>query len=219
MPSPMISAGLGLIKETEIDGRYMPTIKYGSDKANSVDLWGVGIKHSLKQWIPFLKNVPVLQLSLQYGYTSLKWHTGFNPLTPESIGAEDQTTIDWTDQSMDFQTKAHTASLLVGANLPVVCFYGGVGFSMAKSTLVTNGWYPIPTVITDVGPNLGDVVVTNQSALEDPIDIVIKDKDGSTTKPRLNAGVRFKLAIVTIHFDYTYANYSVATAGLGITFR
>ena len=86
---------------------------------------------------------------------------------------------------MDFQTKAHTASLLVGANLPVVCFYGGVGFSMAKTNLVTNGWYPIPTVITEVGSalgNVGDVVVTNTSAMENPIDIQIKAKEGGITK-------------------------------------
>jgi hypothetical protein len=220
VPSPMISAGIGLIKGIEIDGRYMPTIKYGSDKENTVDLWGIGIKHDLKQWIPVVNKVPVFQLAVQYGYTSLKWHTNFNPVTPATFGATDQTTgINWDDQSLDFQTKAHTANLLVGANLPVVCFYGGVGFSMAKTNLVTNGWYPIPTVVTEVGPDLGEVVVTNTSALENPIDFEIKAKDGSTTKPRLNAGIRFKLAIVTIHFDYTYANYSVVTAGLGITFR
>jgi len=219
VPSPMISAGIGLIKGIEIDGRYMPTIKYGSDKENTVDLWGIGIKHDLKQWIPVINKVPVFQLAIQYGYTSLKWHTNFNPVTPATIGAEDLTSIIWTDQSMDFQTKAHTANLLVGANLPVVCFYGGVGFSMAKTNLVTNGWYPIPTVVTEPGPDLGDVVVTSTSALENPIDIEIKAKEGGTTKPRLNAGIRFKLAIVTIHFDYTYANYSVVTGGLGITFR
>jgi hypothetical protein len=36
---------------------------------------------------------------------------------------------------------------------------------------------------------------------------------------RLNAGMRIKLAVLTIHFDYTKANYSVFTAGLGISFR
>lgn len=220
IPSPMISAGVGLIKGIEIDGRYMPTIKYGTDKENSVDLWGIGIKHDLKQWIPVVSRIPVFQLAIQYGFTNLKWHTKFNPITPASLGSYviDQTTgIDWNKQSMDFQTRAHTASLLVGANLPVVCFYGGVGFSMAKTNLVTNGWYPIPTVIDQAGQ--GVVVVTNQSAVENPIDIKIKAKDGSITKPRLNVGVRFKLAIITIHFDYTYADYSVATAGLGIAFR
>ncbi len=220
-PSPMISAGVGLIKDTEINGRFFPTVKYGDDKENSVGLWGIGIKHSLKQWIPVVKNIPVFQLSLQYGYTNLKWHTDFNPMTPDAfVDAEDQTTgISWDDQSMDFKTTAHTANLLVGANVPVVCFYGGVGLSIAKTTLVTNGWYPIPTVVTTPGPDLGKVVVTNASSVENPLDLEIKNADGSTMKPRLNAGIRFKLAVITIHFDYAYANYSVATAGLGISWR
>ena len=51
--------------------------------------------------------------------------------------------------------------------------------------------------------------------MTDPIDMEIKNQDGGVTKPRLNAGIRFKLAIVTIHFDYSWANYSVFTAGLG----
>ena len=63
------------------------------------------------------------------------------------------------------------------------------------------------------------IIVTDETAKEDPIDISIKSSDGSATKPRLNAGFRLKFAIVTIHFDYTYANYSVACAGLGINFR
>jgi hypothetical protein len=47
----------------------------------------------------------------------------------------------------------------------------------------------------------------------------MKSMDGSPTKPRLNGGIKFKFAIITLHFDYTYANYSVVTAGLGISVR
>jgi hypothetical protein len=217
LPTPMISAGIGLIKGIEIDGRYMPTFNF---KESSIGLWGIGIKHDLKQWIPVINKVPVFQLAVQYGYTNLKWHTGFNPITPATLGAIDQTSgLNWDEQSLDFQTKAHTANLLIGANLPVVCFYGGVGVSISKTTLATNGWYPIPTVITAPGPDFAEVAVTNASALENPLDLEIKAKDGGIAKPRLNAGIRFKMAVITIHFDYTYANYSVATAGLGITFR
>jgi hypothetical protein len=36
---------------------------------------------------------------------------------------------------------------------------------------------------------------------------------------RANIGFRIKLAVVTIHADYTKAQYNVLTAGLGISFR
>jgi hypothetical protein len=36
---------------------------------------------------------------------------------------------------------------------------------------------------------------------------------------RANIGFRIKLAIVTIHADYTRAQYNVLTTGLGFSFR
>ncbi len=223
IPSPMITAGLGLIKETEVRGRYMPTIKFGGDKANTVDLWGIGLVHSLKQWLPFVKRVPVLHLSLMYGYTNVKFHSNLTSILPSDLGFVDLTSnVDWDSQNMDMKIQGHTANLLVSANLPVVCFYGGLGFSVTKTNLNVNGYYPIPTVVTDpLDTNFGQAVVTNSSVeqYKDPIDIEIKNKDGGNTKPRINAGIRFKFAVVTLHFDYTLANYSIATAGLGINFR
>jgi len=91
----------------------------------------------------------------------------------------------------------------------------GVGISSSTTNLQLNGNYPFPAV----DPTSGQVTVTQGSALSDPVDISIKSKDGSVTKPRFNAGFRLKFAVVTLHFDYTYADYSIATAGLGITLR
>ena len=36
---------------------------------------------------------------------------------------------------------------------------------------------------------------------------------------RANIGFRLKLAVVTIHVDYTRAQYNVLSTGLGISFR
>ena len=212
-PSPMINAGLGLPKGFEVMGRYMPTMKF---KGLQTDMWGVGIKHDIGQWIPFVKRVPVLSFTLQYGYTKLSVSQALN-VTPQSIGidpANDMTiTKSWEDQGMDMVTQAHTANLLVGANLPVVCFYGGVGIATSKTNLDLTGDFPVPEVIGT------EAVVTDASAVTDPLSIEIKNAEGGIMKPRLNAGIRFKFAVITLHFDYTYANYSVASAGLGISFR
>jgi len=223
-PSPMINASLGLIKGTEVMGRYMPTFKYGQAKNNTIGLWGIGGKHDIGQWIPFVKRVPVLNIAVMYGYTKLDFHTSLTPVTPEMLSVapgHDLTTLaDWNTQDMDMQFKSHTANLLISANLPVVSFYGGVGFSSSKVNLKLNGDFPIPTIISDpLDPDFGEVVVTDASMVTDPFDIEISNQDGGTTKPRLNAGIRFKFAVITLHFDYTKANYSVATAGLGISVR
>jgi hypothetical protein len=221
LPSPMINAGIGLVKGTEILGRFMPEIRFGANKNIYVSLWGVGVKHDLKQWIPVVKSVPVLNISLMYGYTNVNFHSGLKSLTPELLNAQDlTTTADWSTQNMDMKFQSHTANLLVGATLPFVSFYGGAGISITKANLDLNGDFPLPAIVTDSGdPNFGEVVVTDTDYVTDPFNIQIKNQDGGTTKPRFNAGMRFKFTVITLHFDYTWANYSVATAGLGISFR
>ncbi len=212
VPSPMLQLGVGLIKGTQVMGRYMPTLKLsGSD----VGMWGIGGMHSLKQWVPFLKRLPVLEVSVMYGFTKLTTNVAMT-VTPEDIGADGLTrntpdySGNWDDQKLSLIAKSSTANLVVSANLPVVCFYGSVGFATTKTNLKLNGHYPFVNVGTS-GVEL--------SALTDPINMDIKNQDGGITKPRFNIGMRIKMAVVTIHIDYTKANYSVATAGLGISFR
>lgn len=217
VPTPMIQVGVGLIKDTEIMGRFMPTLKVGDN--NKVNMWGVGLKHGLKQWLPFIKKVPVLHLTLMGGYTRLNGTLGVN-VNPAMVNGDSYEVVDgegntvtnpdWDNQKLEFKTNSFTGNLLISANLPVVCFYGGIGFATAKTTLVTKGNYPI----VELQDNVPVVKLT-----PDPINMKMKYKDGKTTKPRLNAGMRFKFAVITLHFDYTWADYSMATVGLGISIR
>jgi hypothetical protein len=187
----------------------MPDVKYNG---NEIGFWGLGGKHDIKQWIPALKRLPVFQLSMMYGYTRLHANVAMT-ITPADINADalpGSESSTWDNQSMSLLTQSHTANVLIAANLPVVCFYGGIGFVTTKSNLKLEGDYP--SVYMD-GP------MPSVQALVDPIDMEIKNQDGGLTKPRLNAGVRFKIAVLTIHVDYSWANYSVLSGGLGISFR
>jgi hypothetical protein len=213
IPSPMLQLGIGLIKDTEVIGRFMPTYSSGDAK---IGMWGVGVIHGLKQWIPFIKRVPVLNLSLQYGFTKLNSEIGLN-VNPGDIEAVDYTSNAWNNQSLEFVTKSHTGNLLISADLPIVCFYGGVGFASTKTNLMLVGDFP--SIDVERSALEGHASVTDESTLPDPINSEFSNSDGSITKPRYNAGMRFKFAVVTLQFDYTYATYSMVTAGLGISFR
>lgn len=213
-PTPMIQLGLGTVKETDLIVRYSPELSIGS--GGKVGLWGVGVKHSIKQWIPALKRLPVLEMSVMGGYTKLTSTTDINfmPSFYEDF-SNDVNVIPYDEsfysgQQMLLDVSNITANLLVSANLPIICIYGGVGISSSTTNLKLAGNYPFPDE---------HLVVDYDSAEKDPVDISIKSKDGSVTKPRLNAGFRLKFAVVTLHFDYTYADYSIATAGLGVTLR
>lgn len=208
IPSPMLQLGIGLVKSTDVTVRYLPQFNVGD--YGSVNLWGVGVKHSLKQWIPGIKMAPFFHLSVFGGYTQLKMNSKLD-LQPEMYGTiNDDTNLAYDNQKMDLVAKNFTGNVLASFDFPVVAIYAGVGFSSTKSEVKLTGDYPIPTVTTD------GVEIKN---IPDPLDMKFSNVDGSKTKPRLNAGLRFKFAIITLHLDYTYANYSVATAGLGISFR
>ena len=144
--------------------------------------------------------------------------TTITPALLQPAVVDNTSGIDWDGQNIDLLTQGHTANFLVGATLPVVSFYGGVGISITQTNLKANGYFPVPALNTD------DVLnpyteVTNEYVEKEPLDIEIKNTDGGITAPRLNAGMRLKFTVVTIHADYTWANYSVVTVGLGISFR
>jgi hypothetical protein len=219
IPAPMFQLGIGLVKETDITIRYVPDMNVGS--FGSAGLWGIGLKHSIKQWIPGLKMAPFFNLSAFLGYTKMttKANISFAPdFYVSNINATDLTTLPYDNQQMQMTFKGFTGNIVASFDLPVVTFYGAVGIASTTTNLALKGDYPMASIET-TGANAGKAVVKDGSKLTDPLNIKMSGSSGSVTKPRLNAGIKFKMAIITLHFDYTLANYSVVTAGLGISFR
>lgn len=221
IPLPMAQLGLGLIKGTEVIGRFMPELKLGS--AGKIGLWGIGLKHSIKQWIPAVDEIPFLNISVMGGYSKL--HSVNNlTITPDMfIGVNDATSgknIDLSNQQLDLMIKSFTFNALVSIDIPVLTIYAGLGISNTKTDLKMLGNYPIPNPLNyntslkkvDI---VGNTSGNNKDIYKDPFNTTIKDG----TKPRLNIGFKIKMGLIALHFDYTYANYSIATAGLGIGFR
>jgi hypothetical protein len=209
VPSAMIQAGIGLIKGTEIDGRFLP--KLGNSKAKA-GLWGVGVKHDIKQWIPGLNKVPILHISVMGAYTRMNAFVNLD-VTPSRLHLNDFfTNREWNNQKMVMSSGSFTANLLVSADLPVVCFYGGVGFATTKTNIKLEGDYPMLRFDETSLQLVGEPVA-------DPIDFQVNNTEGTKTKPRLNAGIRLKLALLTLNFDYTRAKYNMATFGIGISLR
>ena len=100
IPLPMIQAGVGLIKNTAIDIRYMPMLNVGN--SINVNLFGIGVKHDLLQWIPGIGDAIPMSLSLQGGYTSLN------------------TELEISGQEVSLKTKATTINLIASKKLLMV---------------------------------------------------------------------------------------------------
>ena len=210
LPLPMAQLGIGLPFGTEITGRFLPSINIGN--AGNIGLWGVGLKHSILQWIPGLKRLPVFDITAQAGYTRLLTYANLN-FRPENLDAQDQTTHDplrFKNQRIDLGVEALTVNLIFSQSLPVITFYQGIGYSSTNTNVALIGNFPFVSL-----DNSGNPVVTDNDIVTDPFSIAIQNNKNL----RLNAGFRIKLGLLTIQADYTKANYSVLTTGFGISFR
>jgi hypothetical protein len=219
IPLPMLQAGLGLIKGTVIIGRFMPSISIGSGGESKIGLWGIGLEHSIKQWIPAVDDIPFLNLSIIGGYSRLHMVSNIN-LDPTGSLYTDNfifptdtvKNMNFSDQKMDLLVTSFTANAIVSIDIPLITVYAGLGISSTSSDLKLLGNYAIPQHY-NVPQSRVDIFVSDVK--KDPVSIAFK----GGTKPRLNIGAKIKMGVVHLHFDYTYANYSIATVGLGVSFR
>ena len=89
--APYIQANIGLIKNTELNIRYAPSLDLSSvgngvipDNilSGTINFWGVGVKHELLQWIPVAKVLP-LSLSLYANHSRMSYEldTRIEPTT------------------------------------------------------------------------------------------------------------------------------------------
>jgi hypothetical protein len=185
VPMPMVMLGFGLPKGTDLKLRFIPTI---DNKGNSVKLFGLGVMHDVKQWIPGLKLMP-FDLSAFVGYTRM------------SIKIEhDQESMPSANAYSDMTMSATTIQGLISKKFSVITFYGGLGYNIAKSKIGLKGEYDVDEDGT------ADVV--------NPVNLKF-----ASSGPRMTAGFRLKLAIFTLHADYTLQKYSAFTAGFGFCVR
>ena len=125
VPIPTLNVGLGLIKGTEINIRYIPTYEYniGFVGKGSVELYGAGIKHNILQWLPLDKFLP-FDLSIQSAFS--KFNTSFE-VESQSVR-----------QGVDLDIRASTVNLIFSKKFAMITAYGSVGQNFVSSTLNAN---------------------------------------------------------------------------------
>lgn len=216
VPAPMIQGTVGIIKDTDISIRYMPTVTV---EDINTSLFGFGVKHGLNQWLPGGSVLPV-DLSVQLGYTNLTSDFGFevNPEEGQDIyNPYAGNPSLWDDQALELEASGFTGNILVGKNLPIISVYGGIGFQTSSMTLKSPGSYPVTVFNEDFNP-VDSSEETREKIIErldEPIDLSF---DGSNSIHAM-AGFRLRLAILTVSGSYTLSNYPVANIGVGISFR
>lgn len=205
IPVPTLQIGVGLPLGTELKVRYIPTLPI---KDGKIGLWGVGLLHSIMQYFPGNKLLPV-DVSIFAGYTKLTGNVPLN-LLPET-GFTNVITLPLNNQSLKASVNALNISAIASLSIPLLTVYGGLGYSKTWTNVELSGNFPTPNLYgTSVEYRDAGVKTGNSFPKID-----IKDFSGL----RANIGLRIKLAVITFHADYTRAQYNVVSAGLGVSFR
>jgi hypothetical protein len=217
LPVPMVKVGLGLPFSTELDARFLPTLSMGN--AGNANLWGLGIKHSIKQWIPVINHVPFWDLSLFGAYSHFRTTKDihFLPSDASSNISYVGNSSDFDGQKAQFDVNTWDISLLVGTNLPVFNVYGALGYMSSQANLAMKGSYYVGGDLnaTNYNPLTNTVTVKKSDLKTDPVNMDF----AKFSNVKVTVGMRLKLALITINADYSYAGYSVYSAGLGLSFR
>lgn len=204
-PMPMIQASFGLPYNTEIIGRYFPTVDI--PKVGKFGMWGIGIKNEFKEFIPGFKKLP-FNVSFLFGYTKLNSEFDIS-YKPDVYTVTGKTSAAYKNQKLDLNAKGYTARILIGKSIPILTVYAGVGYSKSKTDFDLKGNYPF-----GLYNDGGTVKVADNNDVVNPISMAFDDSGVS-----FNAGLRIKLSVIAFHFDYTVGKYSLYNAGVGINFR
>ncbi len=133
IPTPMLQAGVGLIKNTEIDIRFMPQMEMSGVKTG---LFGAGIKHDILQWLPIVDKIPI-DISFQAGYTKLS----------SQITLEDPNTSQKADATLD--VIATTFNIILSKKVAMFTAYGSLGYNSSKTIFNVDGEYNIAGINFD----------------------------------------------------------------------
>jgi hypothetical protein len=219
VPTAQLTVGVGY--GTDVSVRFLPTISSGDFKVGMI---GGAIKHDFKQWIPGMKELP-FDLSAMVGFTTMNADfkmeaMGADPADNYTYNPNSNKTYD--NQALSFKSTAWTTNVIISKKLLFFTPYAALGYQSSSTTLTMQGDYPLTDVNANfditkaygtpgynaADPNSHPRVVKE---LKDPLEV-----KGTIGSFRATAGFRLKLAILTIHADYTYSEYSVASIGVGL---
>lgn len=231
--APFAQLNIGLIKGTELSVRFVPTLdlaSLGGGVDGKFGLWGVGVKHDIKQWIPVINKLP-FSLSGYFNYTKLSFELGVSLPGPEQktyapysgpgdiIGynyAAGVTAGNYAGQAIAMDASSMGFGIIVSKKLLMLTPYLSLGMQSANFSLRTAGDYAILSGLRDASTLAQPGALREEyKVFTDPINI----NPDPINSLRYSAGLRVKLLIFGIHAEYFgIGGYSGVNAGVSLGF-
>jgi len=187
VPTGFIQASIGLIKGFEVKARYLPEVE--TEDVDS-QFYGFGLQNELTELIPFDKVLPI-RISAFAGYSKFEGKFRF----------DDSDFISGVNRRIESEAESWLFAAIVSTKLPVLNFYGSVGYVTGDSTTSLLGQYNLNTGINSV----------DSEVLVDPFSV---KSDVSGAKATL--GFKLSLAFFRIHADYSFQEFNTASLGISL---
>ena len=229
VPTASIQFTIGVPFINDVSFRFVPKVSVSGFETS---LWGIGIKHDFKQWIPVVKDLPFdAAIVLAYSKFDLKYaFPASYQVTPDKLVSGGVSTEpdpnaasnDYTTQGMKISASAKTANLVFSKKIAFITPYLGFGMTNTSFDLSMVGNYP--TLGDPLTYVFGGVTLPRYNENGKPImqvKNIIDPVKFNSNQVMTNAtlGLRLKLAVITLHAQYAFQKYPVASAGFGISIR
>ncbi len=186
--TPMISFGIGLPYNTEIRLNYLP--KYKIKNIGNTSKYGASVKHSIKEYLPGLNEIPMLSLALMGGYSLML--NDIDVSYPASVES---------GQKLQGRTAGYIGRVIVGMDMRIFSAFAGIGYGAANVDYKLKGKYYVG-------------IPSDQIEEIDPISVSY-----DYSQIDINFGVNAKIKFIDIFADYSFGGYNTLNFGIGYNFR
>jgi hypothetical protein len=204
VPAPQLQLTVGLIKNTDVTLRLIPTTKI-TDDVGSVGMFGFGVKHSISQYFGKAEKVVPFDLAVAVGYTRLTYKKPLEVRPENNSGGN----VDYSTQALEGHFSGWNTQVIISKKLAFFTPFVSLGYLTSKTDVGLKGNYPFVTSVTTTG----QPIYTNTA---NPINI--SGPASQTNGMRADVGFQMSLFFLKIYGSYSFAEYKSANAGIGLGF-
>jgi hypothetical protein len=207
IPAPQVQLTIGLIQNTDLTIRGIPSINLGS--AGSISSIGFGIRHDIIQDFvgKGVSKIIPFDLALAFGYSHLNMSIPLN-VQPDN-GAQPENSAqstDFSNQHISATLNNVMAQLIFSKKIAFFTPFVAVGYNNTHTTFNTVGNYPITT-----GEDDGTETYTTYP---NPISI----SETTTNGWRADLGFQLTPGFFRLYVSGSLAAYKSVNAGIGFGF-
>jgi hypothetical protein len=188
VPSAFLQGALGLGSGLELKARFVPKIE--TDDV-SLSMYGAGLQMEFTKWLPADKLLPVA-ISGLVAYNHIDGKYNFT----NSSG------IQGENQRVENATNTWLFQFIASTKLPVINFYGGIGYIKGKSQSDLLGTYRV-----------SNGFVTSEDIV-DPFSV-----SSEVSSLRGTLGTKLKIGFFRLNAEYHLSDFNTFSLGVNFGFR